>query len=206
MSTPAPGERPPPAPPVDPLLVDLPLAIDTARLRLRPFRADDAAALHEALRESIVQLREHLWFLPWVAEEPTLASAQVRCRRAEAAFLLRADLPYLAFERATGRLVGSVGLHRTDWALPRTEVGYWIRSGDTGRGFASEGVAALTDWALTALKAVRVELVTDERNRGSRAVAERTGYVLEGIVRNAARSPDGVLRHHCLYARLPPAG
>lgn len=190
----------------DPLLFPVPPMIETDRLVLRSFRVDDAPALAEALADSITELRQFLWFLPWVAEEPTLSSAEIRCRRAEAAFLLRTDLPYLAFERGSGRLVGSVGLHRTDWQLPKTEVGYWIRTGSNGRGYAREGVMALTAWALEQLGAQRVELVTDEANVSSRRVAEQTGFVLEGISRNVQRAPDGTLRANCIYARLPAAG
>jgi RimJ/RimL family protein N-acetyltransferase len=189
---------------IDPLRFPVPAEFETARLRLRSFRVADAAALHEALVDSIDALRQTLWFLPWVAEEPTLASAEVRCRKAEAAFLLRTDLPYLAFEKHTGRLVASIGLHRTDWTLPRTEVGYWVRTGETGKGYATEGVQALTSWALEGLRALRVELVTSESNTGSRAVAERCGFTLEGTLHNLMRHPDGRLSHSCIYARLPP--
>ena len=86
--------------------------------------------------ETIAQLRENLWFLPWVAEQQTLRSAEARCRKAQSDFQLRLDLPYLVFDRRTGRLVASAGLHRTDWALPKTEVGYWVRTGEVGKGFA----------------------------------------------------------------------
>lgn len=188
----------------DPLLFPVPSVIETPRLLLRSFRVSDAPALHAALSESIDSLRESLWFLPWVAEEPTPQTAEARCRRAEAAFLLRTDLPWLAFDKASGRLIGSIGLHRTDWSLPKTEVGYWIRSSETRKGFAAEGVAALASWALQDLGAERVELVTDAANVGSRAVAERCGFVLEGISRNVMRSPDGVLRDSCIYAILAP--
>jgi len=186
----------------DPLRFPVPVEFRTPRLLLRPFRQDDAPALHEAIAESISELRQHLWFLPWVAAEPSLEAAQVRCRQAEAAFLLRTDLPYLAFNADSGRLVASIGLHRTDWNIPRTEVGYWVRTSERGRGYASEGVMALVDWALNQLRAIRVELVTDERNAGSRAVAERCGFALEGIHRNAALGPDGGPSHTCVYARL----
>lgn len=189
----------------DPLLFPVPPSIETPRLLLRSFRVEDAPVLHEALTESIVELRRHLGFLSWVAEEQTLQSAEVRCRKAEANFLLRTDLPYLAFEKGSGRLIGSVGLHRTDWTLPKTEVGYWLRSGETGKGFASECVTALTTWALTVFGAQRVELITDEQNLGSRAVAERCGFTLEGIMHNVMRAPDGSLRNSCVYARLPSA-
>jgi RimJ/RimL family protein N-acetyltransferase len=186
----------------DQMRFPVPWSIDTPRLLLRAFRVEDAAALHEALAESIHELRKTLWFLPWVAEEPTLGSAEVRCRSAAANFLLRTDLSWLAFEKDTRRLVASVGLHRTDWALPKTEVGYWVRSSETGKGYASEGVVALTSWALQTLGARRVELVADEQNAGSRAVAERCGFRLEGILGNVMRAPDGTLRNSCVYARL----
>lgn len=185
------------------LAFHVPSQFETERLILRSFEVEDAVALHEALSESIDELRKHLWFLPWVSQQPTLASAEARCRTAKANFLIRADLPYLAFNKETGRLVGSVGLHRTNWTEPTTEVGYWLRSSEVGRGFASEGTRALVHWALEQLGAIRVELVTLEQNPGSRAVAERCGFTLEGVHRNVFRGPDGELRHRCVYAKLP---
>ncbi len=187
----------------DPRHFPVPEAFETPRLLLRPFSVADAPQLHEALVESIDALREHLWFLPWVAEPQTLRSAEARCRQAQGNFLLRADLPYLAFERCAGRLVASVGLHRTDWSLPKTEVGYWVRTSEVGKGYASEAVNALTAWALEGMGATRVALVTDEFNVGSRAVALRCGFRLEGILHHEARSPDGRLRNTCVYANLP---
>lgn len=189
----------------DPLQIPVPSSLETPRLLLRSFRVDDAPLLHAALVDSIDDLRRHLWFLPWVAEAPTLQSAQARCRKAEANFLLRTDLAYLAFEKASGRLVASIGLHRTDWDLPKTEVGYWARTSDAGKGYASEAVVALTTWALQTLGAVRVELVTDEDNTRSRRLAERCGFRLEGTLHNVMRAPDGSLRSSCIYARFPAA-
>lgn len=189
----------------DPLLFPVPSMLETPRLLLRSFRLDDAPALHEALSESIEQLRDNLWFLTWVAAEPALQSAEVRCRRAEANFLLRTDLAFLAFEKKTGRLVASVGLHRTDWDVPKTEVGYWVRTSETGKGYASEGVMALTSWAFDVLRAKRVELMTDELNAGSRAVAVRCGFALEGILHHVMKGPDGGLRNSCVYAKIATA-
>lgn len=188
---------------IEPLLFPVPRLIETPRLILRPFRAGDAPLLREALMESVADLRHFLWFLPWVAEEPTPESTEIRCRRAEANFMLRTDLPYLVFERSRGTLLGSAGLHRTDWQLPKTEVGYWTRTSATRQGYASESVNALTSWALQQLGAQRVELVTDEQNFASRRVAERCGFALEGISRNVQRAPDGSLRSNCIYARFP---
>jgi RimJ/RimL family protein N-acetyltransferase len=186
---------------LDPVLIDVPTTLDTQRLALRTFRAGDGVVLHEVLAESITHLRQFLWFLPWVAEDPTPESSEIRCRKAEANFLARIDLPYLMFEKHSGKLLGSVGLHRTDWAVPKTEVGYWVRPSAAGHGFVSEGVQALVDWSLNQLHAQRVELVTDASNTASRRVADRCGFVLEGVLRNVMKAPDGALRHSCVYAR-----
>ena len=189
---------------LNPLLIDVPVHLETSRLVLRSHRTGDGVALHEALVESIAELRQFLWFLPWVAEEPTPDSAEIRCRKCEANFLARSDLSFLMIEKSSGRLVGSVGLHRTDWTLPKTEVGYWVRKSESGKGFVAEGVEALVSWAFERLGAQRVELVTDEANLAARKVAERRGFRLEGILRNVQRGPEGELRGHCIYARFPP--
>lgn len=188
---------------LNPLLIEIPVSIETSRLLLRVPRAGDGPALHEALVESLPELRRFLWFLSWVAEEQTPESAEIRCRKAQANFFARTDLPFWVFDQSTGRLVGSVGLHRTDWSIPKTEVGYWIRTSAAGNGYVTEAVDALVGLAFAQLHAQRIELVTDEENVSSRNVAERCHFELEGILRNERRGPDGRLRNTCVYARLP---
>lgn len=187
----------------DPLLLDLPTSIATERLLMRPPRAGDGAMLHAAIVESLPALRLFLASVPWVAAEQTIASAETYCRNAQANFIARKDLPFLLIEQRTGELVGAAGLHRTDWATPKTEVGYWGRSATSGQGYISEAVQALTDYAFVHIRAMRVELITDDENHASRNVAERCGFHLEGILRNERRAPDGSLRHACIYARFP---
>lgn len=189
----------------DPVLLDLPDAVETPRLLLRPPAAGDGLVLHDAIVESLPELRRFLASLPWVAAEQTLASAEVYCRTAQADFLARRDLPFLMFDKASGQLVGATGLHRTVWATPKTEIGYWCRASTTGQGFVTEAVSALATYAFEHIGAVRIEIVTDEQNVASRRVAERCGFTLEGTLRHERRAPDGSLRNLCLYARLPTA-
>ena len=187
----------------DPLLIDLPESIDTERLHLRPPRRGDGALLFAAVSESLPQLRRFLGSLPWVAAEPSPEASELYCRNALANFAARKDLPFLLFEKSTGQLLGATGLHRIAWDTPKTEVGYWVRTSRTGNGFICEAVTAMTAYAFRQLRAVRVELVTDEGNTASRKVAERCLFTLEGILRNERREPDGTLVNMCIYARLP---
>lgn len=190
---------------IEPILLNLPDSIQTERLLLRPPRTGDGALLHEAVTESLTELRRFLASSPWVAAEQTVESSEVFCRTAQSNFLVRKDLTFLLFEKATGDLAGVADLHRTDWTIPKTEVGYWSRTSKSGNGFISEAVAALVDFAFASLGVARVEVVTDEENTGSRKIAERCGFQLEGTLRNERRASDGSLRNTCIYARCPIA-
>ena len=187
---------------IEPVLVAVPESVETRRLLLRMPRAGDGAVLHAALSESLAEMRRFLGSLPWIAREQSVESSELYCRTAQANFIARKDLPYLVFEKATGYLVGGCGIHRMVWATPKAEVGYWCRTSRTGNGFVGEAVAALVEVAMRDLRAVRLEIVTDAENEASRKLAQRCGFVLEGILRNERRAPDGSLRDTCIYARI----
>jgi RimJ/RimL family protein N-acetyltransferase len=189
----------------DPVLLDLPTAIETERLLMRPPRAGDGPLLLAAITESLPELRRFLASLPWVAAEQTIESSELYCRNAHANFVARKDLPFLLFEKDSGELVGASGLHHIVWATPKVEVGYWVRASKSRNGFVSEAVQALSAYAFDHLHAVRLELITDEDNQRSRRVAERCRFTLEAILRNERRAPTGDLRNTCIYARFPPA-
>lgn len=185
-----------------PILLDLPDSLTTERLLLRSPRTGDGPVLHEALVESLPELRRFLASLPWVAHEQTIESAETYCRTARSRFLAREDMPYPIFERATDRLVGATGLHRPVWETPKVEVGYWGRTSTAGNGFITEAVNSLVAFAFKTLGMVRIELITDDENAASRKVASRCHFELEGIHRSERRAPDGSLRNTCVYARL----
>ena len=192
---------------MDALLEDVPERIDTERLILRCLRGGDAAALNEAVRESMDQLRVHM---PWAQTEPSLLQSEAECRRMQAKFLLREDLAMAMFERAAdgseGTFVGGTGLHRIDWAVRRFEIGYWCRIRCQGHGFVTEAVRALTEFAFAQLRARRVEVRMDDTNPRSVRVAERAGFALEGILRSDGLTPQGEPRDTRVYALLSHAG
>jgi RimJ/RimL family protein N-acetyltransferase len=188
---------------MEPVLIDLPTSIATERLHLRPPQAGDGPVLFSAIADSLPELRRFLASLPWLAIEQSAAASEVYCRNSQANFLARKDLPFLAFEKATGDLVGAVGLHRIEWTTPKAEVGYWGRTTRRGNGFITEAVRAVTSYGFEHLGAMRLELVTDEENFESRKVAERCGFQLEGVLRSERRAPDGALRNTCIYALFP---
>lgn len=185
---------------MNPLLLDIPDAIETDRLHIRCPRPGDGHLVYEAVAETLAELRAWPASLPWALFEPSPEASESFCHTGHANFLLRKDLPMLAFLKADGRLAASSGLHRMDWSVPKFEIGYWCRKSLQGRGLVTEAVEAITRYAFESLGAKRVESLPDEENRASRRVAERCGYTLEGILRNERCAPDGLPRHTCVYA------
>jgi ribosomal-protein-serine acetyltransferase len=174
--------------PKHPTLINLPTEIPSERLVLRPYRPEDGDALFAAIEES----REHLrpW-LGWAEHYGSAEEARVYCARCAANWLLRTDLTLGIFDRRTGKYFGGTGLHNPNWELRTFEIGYWLRATAEGQGIMSETVRSLTDFALDALQANRVEIVCDASNERSSRVAERAGFTLEGRLRNALPSPSG---------------
>ena len=171
----------------------------TARLLLRCPREGDGAAVHEAVVESLPELRAWPASLPWAMQEPSVAASETYCRESAAAFIKRTALVYLAFD-SEGTLVASTSLHGINWNVPKFEVGFWCRSTMTGKGYSKEAVGKLVQYAFESLGAHRVDSLPDEENAGSRAVCQSVGMNLEGILRNERITPNGSLRNTCIYA------
>jgi RimJ/RimL family protein N-acetyltransferase len=68
------------------------------------------------------------------------------------------------------------------------ELGYVVAPAARGRGVATEALRRLTDWAF-AEGMLRIELLISAENPASKKVAERCGYVREGVLRNAYVKP-----------------
>ena len=105
--------------------------------------------------------------------------------------------------KGTETLVGSSGLHRIDWDVPKFEIGYWCRTRFAGQGYTTEAVRGITAFALDALGAKRVEIRCDPLNRPSARVAERAGFRLEGELRNDDVGADGTPRNTLVFSMIP---
>jgi RimJ/RimL family protein N-acetyltransferase len=185
---------------MDPILLDIPEQIETGRLVIRCPRPGDGFAVHQGVIETLVDLRAWPASMPWVLFQPSVETSEAFCRQGYAEYISRKELPMLLFLKKDNAYVGASGLHSVDWAVPKFEIGYWCRKRYQGQGLITEAVTAITEFAFATLKARRVASLTDVQNAASRRVLERSGYVLEGIMRNERVTPDGEARDTCLYA------
>ncbi len=98
----------------------------------------------------------------------------------------------MMLERSSGELVGSISLFKTDWEARSSEVGYGVRLGLRGRGYATEAVSAVALWALAQGGMQRIALSAVTGNLPSLRVAEKAGFQREGTLRRAQLEEDGL--------------
>lgn len=179
----------------------VPYRIRTPRLELRCYRSADAALCTEAITHSLPALRT--WF-PWALTEPV--SLEVRLATITGQmdrFETLRDFTMGIFTRDGQRQLGGTGLHPR--GRPECwEIGYWVRSSDLGKGYATEASIALTHVALGLLGLPRLEIRCDSRNERSSRIPARLGYKLEGVLRHAQRDVRGELCDIEVWALLQP--
>lgn len=170
---------------------ELGVVVDTRRLRMRPFTADDADDVTRAVDDPEIRR--------WMA----WAEGYDRAQAVEFCTVGAHSVPEtkLAWAIDAGdRLAGAVGLNRADWANGKVETGYWIAPWARRRGHAVESVRAVAAYAFS-VGFHRVELLAAVGNAASRGVAARAGFTQEGVLREAGRLGEGYT-DMVLYAQL----
>ncbi len=84
----------------------------------------------------------------------------------------------------SGAFLGLALAPSIDHEARTAELGYVVAPEARGRGVASEALRRLTAWAFAELGMLRLELLISVENTASKRVAERCGYVREGVLRS----------------------
>jgi len=83
----------------------------------------------------------------------------------------------------TKDLVGAIFLKSFDWSVPKCELAYFIDKNHEGKGVISKALKEIIDYCFSTLKLNKLFLRTAMDNEGSKKVAEKNGFVQEGILR-----------------------
>jgi RimJ/RimL family protein N-acetyltransferase len=100
-----------------------------------------------------------------------------------------------------GSFLGLAVALRIDRETLTAELGYTIAPEARGRGVATEALRQVTEWAFAELGLIRIELLISVENAASKKVAERCGYVREGVLRSIHLKP-GLREDTEIWSRL----
>ncbi|XXM71338.1 GNAT family N-acetyltransferase [Lysinibacillus sphaericus] len=186
---------------MDPILMDVPIQIETDRLILRaPHQSGDGNVVQQAIKDSIDELKQ---WLQLFQEIPTVERTEILLRNSHIDFLKRESFRYLVFHKDTNEFIGTASIHSINWEIPKGEIGYWINSEFSGNGYMTETVSELTNLGFQKLNFRRIEIRCESANSKSRSIPAKLGFELEGILRNDELSADGSrLTDSCIYSKI----
>jgi ribosomal-protein-serine acetyltransferase len=163
----------------------VPLPVDLERvennLLLRPWRAQDAPALRDAVCESLDTVGR---WLPWCHAGYDLDAAQAWITHCRAGWVADEHFAFGIFERDSGALLGSVGLNQRNRIHRSAALGYWVRQSRQGGGIGSRATKLAARFGFATLGLIRIEIVALAANHASRRCAEKAGARFEVIARN----------------------
>ena len=153
------------------------LALDTARLQLRPLLDGDADALYAIFSDPAVM---RYWSSPpWTGLEQAQAMIAADAEDLRSGRHLRLGL----VSKASARLIGTCSLFNFHEQCRRAEIGYGLARAAWGQGFMHEALSALLRFAFVELEMNRLEADIDPRNTASACSLERLGFRQEGHLR-----------------------
>ncbi|MFL6048364.1 MAG: GNAT family N-acetyltransferase [Gaiellales bacterium] len=170
----------------DPPLVDQAVA-------LRPWTEADVEELVRCCNDPGVRRFIPVIPIPYMPEDARAFVART---------VTAGELNLAVTDRATGALLGAVGVALKPWDAGMAEIGYWLAPEARGRGAATRALRLLARWTLREWPIGRLHLMADVDNTASQAVAERAGFTREGVMRSGMLA-RGVARDHVVFSLLP---
>lgn len=150
------------------------------RILLRPYGPQDIDSLYEAVRESLAELSP---WMPWAHADYAKDESRAFIMSRDEARANEEEYGFGIFDAQTLAYLGGVGINAIVRKNRYANLGYWVRTGRTGRGVASGATRLLARFGLEELGFVRIEVIAAVSNLASRRTAEKAGAVFEGILR-----------------------
>lgn len=160
----------------------LPPIIRTSRLVLRPPKLEDA----EAIFHSYAQDAEVCRYLTWSPHQ-TIAETKKYLQDCVEGFNSSRRLLWIIERGSDKTLIGAIELRINDY---KADVGYVLARTEWGRGYMTEALKAVSDYAFSLPRIYRVWAVCDIENKASARVMEKTGMRREGILRRFIIHPN----------------
>ncbi len=96
--------------------------------------------------------------------------------------------PFAICDKSNDKFMGMIGYTHFDSFGKSAELGYWIGENYWRKGYMSEAVEKMIDFAFANLKLIRINAHTMNENIASSNLLENFGFVNEGISKKGVRT------------------
>ena len=155
--------------------------LTNGKIMLRPFKLQDAEPSYKAICESMDEL------IPWLQfchPDYSIEETRLWLSSRDEDWKAGKSYDFAILDAESSAFLGGCGLNQVNDECKMANLGYWVRTVRTGSGIATAVVLLLAKFGFKELKLNRIEIMVDVENKRSQRVAEKTGAVREGILRN----------------------
>ncbi len=96
-----------------------------------------------------------------------------------------------------GCLIGTCGFHNLKKSCRRGELGYELDYEFWGRGYMAKALRPVIDYGFISMKFERIEAFLNVDNERSAGLLLKLGFKQEGVLRDYARTPKGLIDQLC---------
>lgn len=159
-----------------------PLTFETQRLSLRQPVTEDAALIFN----QYAQDPEVTKYTSWQPHQ-SIEETQQFLQRSISGWTDSSAFPYVLICKKDVQLIGMASIRINNF---KADLGYVLTKSKWGKGYMSEAVQVLIDWALKQDEIYRIWAVCDIENPASARVMEKVGMQREGILKRWIIHPN----------------
>ncbi len=152
--------------------------LEAGNICFKSLAADDTREIHTYVSDEEVS-RFIGWKLMKTLDE-TRAFIETMLKREAAGTHMYASV----ILKATQAIIGTVMIFDFDQIANQAEIGYVFHKKYWSKGYGTESIALLTDFAFDTLKLHKLHASVVDANIGSARILEKNGYELEGRIKD----------------------
>lgn len=172
--------------------------LSNGMILIRPYQKEDAKPCFDAILESMDELMPWMF---WCNADLTYPEIEGWVESRPNAWLDDTSCEFVIVDSHQGTFIGNCGLVHIDFQNRRAELGYWIRTSQTRKGYATQSSKLALKFAFEVLRLNRVEIIVETKNTNSQRVVEKLGANKEGLLRQRLHI-HGTFRDAFLYSIL----
>jgi RimJ/RimL family protein N-acetyltransferase len=114
----------------------------------------------------------------------------------------REKFTYILFTKSDNKPIANLVITNIDWTIPKGEIGYYIDGEYERKGITTRFVNHVCDFAFETLGFNKLFMRIGEENNGSKRVAEKNNFQMEGILHKDYRNGNDELVDVIYYTKL----
>ncbi|MEZ4932005.1 MAG: GNAT family protein [Saprospiraceae bacterium] len=167
-------------------------------INIRLLNKNDAGDYFQLIDNNRERLKRY--FPVTVSEIPDLLSCTVYVEQKIKQAATKELYLYVILKK--GKMIGVLILKNIDWRIPKGELAYFIDKEYEGQGVMSVAMRWLQDYCFNELGMNKLFIKLSPQNKASQRLAIRSGFQLEGVLRQEFRIETGEVQDVEYYGKL----